>query len=219
MSTKERIQQYIEYKGITIYRLELDAGLSKGYWAKTKSISADTAMKISVVYGDISAEWLLRGDGDMIKSYDLEEKPNKYDLIGETIPLYNAEASAGIGMMRLDNEYIVGSLNVPFARKGDIAITAIGNSMTPVINSGDTLVVRQRNNWHDYIDLGEMHVIVTTEDVFVKVVSENTDKRITLHSYNESFNDFSISKELITGIFKLIGVVGQKSGGSQIINL
>ena len=219
MSTKERIQQYIEYKGITIYRLELDAGLSKGYWAKTKSISADTAMKISVVYGDISAEWLLRGDGDMIKSYDLEEKPNKYDLIGETIPLYNAEASAGTGMMRLDSEYIVGSLNVPFARKGDIAITAIGNSMTPVISSGDTLVVRQRNNWHDYIDLGEMHVIVTTEDVFVKVVSDNTADRITLHSYNESFKDFSISKELITGVFKLIGVIGQKSGGGQFINI
>ncbi len=68
MSVKDRIQEYIDYKGISIYRLEASAGLSKGYWAKTKSISADVVMRISGIYTDISAEWLLRGIGEMLKS-------------------------------------------------------------------------------------------------------------------------------------------------------
>ena len=46
MTVKDRIQQYIEYKGISVYRLEASAELSKGYWAKTKSISADVVMKL-----------------------------------------------------------------------------------------------------------------------------------------------------------------------------
>lgn len=83
MSIKEKIQQYIDYKGISVYRLEADAGVSKGYWSKTKSISADVAMKISGVYTDISAEWLLRGEGDMIKG-DFVSDINKPIDVGTT---------------------------------------------------------------------------------------------------------------------------------------
>lgn len=85
MTIKDRIQQYIDYKGISIYRLEATAELSKGYWAKTKSISADVAMRISRIYPDISAEWLLRGEGEMIKS----ETPKSSTLPEESAPITN----------------------------------------------------------------------------------------------------------------------------------
>ena len=75
MTVKDRIQQYIDYKGISIYRLEASAELSKGYWTKTKSISADVVMKISRLYTDISTEWLLRGEGEMLKSSSPKEEP------------------------------------------------------------------------------------------------------------------------------------------------
>ena len=71
MTIKEKIQKYIDYKGISVYRLEADAGLSKGYWGKTKSISADIAMKISRIYGDMSTEWL----------YEMREKCSKKTLL------------------------------------------------------------------------------------------------------------------------------------------
>lgn len=77
MTIKDRIQQYIDYKGISIYRLEASAELSKGYWAKTKSISADVVMKISRIYTDISSEWLLRGEGEMIKGEMLKSSTPK----------------------------------------------------------------------------------------------------------------------------------------------
>ena len=68
MTAKEKIQKYIDFKGITIYKLEGSVGLSNGYWGKIKSISADVLIKIARAYPDISAEWLLRGDGSMIKT-------------------------------------------------------------------------------------------------------------------------------------------------------
>ena len=67
LNIKEKITQYLRFKGITIYKLEGSVGLSNGYWGKTKSISADVLIKIARAYPDISAEWLLRGDGSMIK--------------------------------------------------------------------------------------------------------------------------------------------------------
>ena len=72
MTIKEKKSKHIDYKEISVYKLEAEAGLSKGYWGKTKSISADIAMRISRVYGDISAEWLLRDKGEMIHLFIVE---------------------------------------------------------------------------------------------------------------------------------------------------
>lgn len=85
MTIKEKIQKYIDYKGISVYRLEADAGLSKGYWGKTKSISADIAMKISRIYRDMSTEWLLRDEGEMLKKNTIGINMNQDDgnIIGQ----------------------------------------------------------------------------------------------------------------------------------------
>lgn len=67
MSAKDRIQEYIDSKGITVYRLESEAGLSKGYWSKTKNISSDILSKISRVYSDIDMNWVINGHVEMFK--------------------------------------------------------------------------------------------------------------------------------------------------------
>ena len=79
MEIKDRINKYIEYKGITVYRLEASTGMSKSYWTKTKNISADVLSKIACLYSDISAEWLLRGKGDMILKEDNTPTPASVD--------------------------------------------------------------------------------------------------------------------------------------------
>jgi hypothetical protein len=46
-----------------------------------------------------------------------------YESHAITIPLYNSEASAGIGHLQLSSEYVIDHLQVPFARETDIAHT------------------------------------------------------------------------------------------------
>ena len=79
MDAKEKISEYLKYKGISIYRLEADSEMSKGYWYKTKSISAEVLARIACVYSDLSAEWLLRGKGDMILKEDNTSTPASVD--------------------------------------------------------------------------------------------------------------------------------------------
>lgn len=68
MDVKDRIQQYIDYKGITVFPFEKSIGCSNGYWRKTKSISANILTDIARVYSDLSIEWAVTGQGSMLKS-------------------------------------------------------------------------------------------------------------------------------------------------------
>lgn len=65
MSIKERIQKYLDYKGIKTATMEREVGLSNGYWRKTKSISANIVSDILRVYSDLSDRWVLFGEGAM----------------------------------------------------------------------------------------------------------------------------------------------------------
>lgn len=67
MTVKERVNQFIDYKGIKINTFEMSIGVSKSYWSNTQKISAEVVAEILRVYSELSAEWLMRGKGEMIK--------------------------------------------------------------------------------------------------------------------------------------------------------
>lgn len=81
MTVEERFQQYLEVKDIPDQRAEKDCGLSAGMVKNAKRGShfgSDKLVKILTAYTDLSAEWLLRGNGPMIlgesKTSELERK-------------------------------------------------------------------------------------------------------------------------------------------------
>lgn len=65
MDVKERIQKYLDFKGIKTATLEREVGMSNGYWRKTKSISANIVSDILRAYSDLSEKWVLFGEGTM----------------------------------------------------------------------------------------------------------------------------------------------------------
>lgn len=70
MTTMERIKCYMDYKNVPIATFERNVGMSNNSFGKTLksggSIGLDKLEKILSVYPDLSAEWLLRGTGNMI---------------------------------------------------------------------------------------------------------------------------------------------------------
>lgn len=84
--------------------------------------------------------------------------------------------------------------------------------MQPIINGGDLLVVRERYNWREHLEPGKLYVIVTDEEIYVKIISEVFNQsHIILHSYNPEYGDFSIPQKCIHCIFKVIGFISQRS--------
>jgi hypothetical protein len=68
----QRIKQYIDYKNISIARFEAAIGMSNNSFRKSLanngSIGSDKLENILKTFPEISSEWLLTGQGDMLKS-------------------------------------------------------------------------------------------------------------------------------------------------------
>lgn len=80
MSLKERVQAYCSLKKISVARFERWAGLSNGYFSQVRGTpSLDKIEKIQNAFPDLRKEWLLFGEGDMLKS-DTELKMSAYPV-------------------------------------------------------------------------------------------------------------------------------------------
>lgn len=89
----DRIKEYRDYKGGTKKDFEIKCGLSNGYFNSTKKTpSAEILEKVLTAFPDLSREWVMSGNGEMLinansdlKSYQPTENVN---LSSELITLY-----------------------------------------------------------------------------------------------------------------------------------
>lgn len=65
---RQRIEEFCKYKGITKQKFEKDCGLCNGYINSVKqSIGPDRLKAILGQYPEIRIEWLVLGDGPMLR--------------------------------------------------------------------------------------------------------------------------------------------------------
>lgn len=67
MTIKEKLKQYLDSKGVSPTAAERMLGWSVGAFTKAKSITSDRAKELLLYFPDLSAEWLMRDEGEMIK--------------------------------------------------------------------------------------------------------------------------------------------------------
>jgi transcriptional regulator with XRE-family HTH domain len=85
MTVKERLKEYLKYKGIGQRPFSLSMGLSANYVnAIRKSIPLDTLAMIETKYPDLSKDWLLTGRGEMLRE-DKSQDKDKYIVLLEEI--------------------------------------------------------------------------------------------------------------------------------------
>lgn len=70
MNTTTRFKKYLDYKKVSNYKAEQECGFSNGLLGNAfktgSSLGSDKLENILNTYPDLSAEWLLRGEGNMI---------------------------------------------------------------------------------------------------------------------------------------------------------
>ncbi len=80
MTTKERLYEYLRFKGISPSKVEFTLNWGKGSLIKPQSISLDRAEDFLLHFKDLSAEWLLRGTGSMMLNETSDSiKANDFD--------------------------------------------------------------------------------------------------------------------------------------------
>lgn len=78
MTIKERILSFLEFQGIKKVDFFEATGIQSSNF-KGKNMSSqpggDMIVRVLTIYPNLSAEWLLRGEGDMLKSPAIKDKP------------------------------------------------------------------------------------------------------------------------------------------------
>lgn len=205
MTTVERFRKFLDAKDITNSRAEKDCGFSNGLIgnavrAKT-AMGSDKVEKILSIYKDLSAEWLLTGEGDMIKS--VTQVPQKSFTSGK--PYYNVDFELGF-VERVNDQTSNPDFLIDFApfNTCDCWCNAHGNSMYPTIASGDIVALKQIKDFR-YLINGEIYAIITKNGLrTIKRVHDNGDS-ITLIADNKDVREQTIPKDIISHVFMVKG--------------
>lgn len=80
MGAKSNLLKYIELRGIKKPEFYKKTGLSNGFLDKNENISSNNIEIIISNYSDISVEWLITGEGEMLKQDRIDEAPDE-DLV------------------------------------------------------------------------------------------------------------------------------------------
>lgn len=188
---KQRLVMFIKSKHMKQYQFEQTIGVSSGYITSIrKSIGADKLFRIQETYPELNINWLLYGEGDMLN------EPLGDVNVADGFPLYNIEASANLVSLfdgNGDVKNVVGRLLIPNAPKCDGAIYVRGDSMEPLLKSGDIIAYKSLPCEYSSILYGEMYIVdfeVGGEDfVAVKFLhrSDKGEEWVKLTSYNDFY--------------------------------
>ncbi|MDR1459697.1 MAG: XRE family transcriptional regulator [Bacteroidales bacterium] len=82
MGVKERVKEFVKYRGITDREFCLSIGVSFSYVNSIrKSIQPDKMKTITEVYPELNPVWLITGDGDMI----IDRQSNKISHLNTAV--------------------------------------------------------------------------------------------------------------------------------------
>ena len=211
---KERVLYFTDYKGFAKEKFFEELGVTyrnfKGK-AKEKALSSDVLAKIVSKYPELNPEWLLTGEGEMLKSGNTNTETSKEESV-KGIPLVNATAIGGYGnnVFSFEERDVKDYYVIPkFKHKQvDFMIEVEGSSMYPKYNSGDVVacrIIKERN----FIQWNKTHVIATREQgiIIKRIKPSDAPNSLLMVSDNESYDPFNVPEEEIEGLAIVVGVI------------
>lgn len=217
-SVRQRIKQFIENKNLSIN------ALSKGNSALQRklqrqinegaNVTVDTIEYLQNYCPQLNSDWLLRGEGDMLRQDNVMTIQDGTD----GIPFYDraiecgtpADFNACIEADKADGKIMLPNI------QGDFALVAHGDSMVDAehpdrsIPSGAIVVLRKIDE-AAFIRWGEVYALATRDGFVIKRIMPLDGDSIECHSYNGAeFPPFRVSKSDIFGMARVIAVVTYK---------
>ncbi len=206
----QRIQALLDYTGLNAKKFSERIGektpdiiyhIQRG----RNDISKRLADNIGMAFPQINRGWLLSGEGDMLRDGTAGEGAGTLDppvvwtpprrkatpnlSATQQVPLYELEAVAGLVPVFDHKHQPVNYLSIPDLPRCDGAVYVRGDSMYPLLKSGDIVIYKQIQDFYNII-WGEMYLISFNYDgeeyitvKFIKQVEEHPEL-VLLVSHN-----------------------------------
>lgn len=222
---KNRIQSAMDYAQINGKELSILTGLTTAAISQYKTgkiltLNAMAAQKIADALG-INVEWLVTGEGNMIKpniisldSADSDKLPAGFVQIPEYKICFGAgeaeeptyeEIQDCVPAYFRSSFFSDRGINPKNCRRFKV----IGDSMIPLINSGDYITVDCTPQ--DYIENNQIYALVFDHSLRVKRLIKSF-KTLTIRSDNSIYPDEVLTLEEAAQMIHIIGKVIERSG-------
>lgn len=142
---KDRVKDFIEYKGLKMKDFESMCGLSTGYvTSMRKGFGREKLNNVLTAFPDLNRDWLIRGEGDMISESTTD--PPQVVHVNQNmngILVYDIDATCGKQSRDMDftDDIVIGSIDLPNISRDCKIIRANGDSMIPTICDGNWIDV------------------------------------------------------------------------------
>lgn len=230
---KERLLLFLKHKGIGQTKFEELVGLSRGSINKIKDgVSTQTIVKIVDYFPELSINWLLLRQGEMVHSKrNVPENTlhqAEIDRLVEVLPMeidhIRPQITEGIGVPYFDVDFVGGfdavieaqtvkplfHINYPPYNDCTCWVNMIGDSMhgksEKSILPNSVLAMKYEHNWQDFTLLNENYGIVTDEFRTVKMLGKGQDdEHFNMIPHNEYYSPQQIPKRMIRHLFRVKG--------------
>ena len=220
MTKKERLEHFIAAMGYSVREFERAIGVSNGTVRHiTDALSANLKEKISANFPQLNMNWLLTGEGEMLRSSkaapsqpDVNDRPVLKEVTKGGLPLIPIDAVAGFngwdecGVSEMDcTHYDVPDFETAHA---DFLIRVSGSSMYPKYSSGDILACRKIDEI-TFLQWGKIYVIDSRQGAMVKRLfpMEGNADMILCKSDNPNYPPFELPKEEIRSLSIVVGAI------------
>lgn len=222
---KNRIQSAMDYAQINGKELSILTGLTTAAISQYKTgkiltLNAMAAQKIADALG-VNVEWLVTGEGNMIKpniisldNADSDKLPAGFVQIPEYKICFGAgeaeeptyeEIQDCVPAYFRSSFFSDRGINPKNCRRFKV----IGDSMIPLINSGDYITVDCTPQ--DYIENNQIYALVFDHSLRVKRLIKSF-KTLTIRSDNQIYPDEVLTLEEAAQMIHIIGKVIERSG-------
>ena len=219
---KQRILFFASTLGISKRDFYAKIGVSRGTLESKTGITEDVVTKFFATFPEVSVEWLMTGEGEMLKNSPLYKEKNKKNIDKEE---KNAEVSynPAIGKPYYDvdflggfNEIVNSQVTIPTNNiviqgfeKADFWCNVTGHSMEPKINHGDIIALHKCTL--EDIQYGEIYAVILDTLRTIKILRRSSDpKKLRFVPINTTdYDEQEYPVERIMNVFEVIGSISK----------
>ncbi|MEI3154372.1 MAG: S24 family peptidase [Odoribacter sp.] len=203
---KDRILQYIEYKGISKYECYQNTGITNGILSQKNGMTEDSILKFLSYYKDINPDWLILGQGSMLREENKIADLISYDpSVG--VPYYDVDFTAGFDAI-FNNQTLLPAHNIVFKpfEEAQLWCNVTGDSMADRINSGDIIALKEISL--ESILYGEIYAVVLDDVRTVKILRKSSDpNRLRFIPINKEYDEQEFEKCRIQRVYAVLGSI------------
>jgi hypothetical protein len=228
---KKKILQYLDYKGITKYKFYQDSGVTNSTLSQDNGLSESNLLKILSYYKDLSAEWLLRDEGNMLKA---TSSPYPTDVtVKEQPAIYNNKEEDQDNLIPVEiihqpnvriwdymcNRNMTHPHTSRLMPRYDFTYEVRSNALFPAIEKGETIYLQRLELSIDSIVNGHTYFIDTKKNgIVIKRVFINENK-LECYSLKNKLPVKILSLDDIFDIYNIVALLKYSIDNNMLDNM